>query len=303
MCLFPVRAQSQDSGRPLLNSEGDLVLPCGACYECKSKRASEWAMRCRHEIGSHDENCFLTLTYDDENLPSELICKEYFQKFMKRLRKLTKTKLKYIVSHEYGGRTGRPHHHAIIFGWTPPSQDYLMKAPSGEPLFTSKTVDKLWPYGYHSIGEANAKTAYYIASYSLKSNSVDVNNKTTGEVTTVKDTMNCSTRPAIGKEFFMQNVDQILATEKYIPRYYIKLLEKHFPEKFEEYQNNVNYNLQSRGDHERYAKYVITEQKENRQSEGFRTAPEKIRAATNYKDHLRRNRDSYKLMLDKKESL
>lgn len=222
---------------------------------------------------------------------------------MKKLRKLTKTKLKYIVSHEYGGKTGRPHHHAIIFGWTPPSQDYLMQAPSGEPLFSSKTLDKLWEHGFHSIGEANAKTAYYIASYSLKSNSVDVTLPDSGEVISVRDTMNCSTRPAIGKEYFMKHHDSVLASEKYIPRYYIKLLERHFPEKFEEYQNNVNLNLQSRGAHDRLAKYVITEQKENLQNEGFRAAPENQRIATNYKDHLKRNRDDYKQILDKKEFL
>jgi hypothetical protein len=307
MCLFPVRAQSQDSGKPILHPEGDLLLPCGKCFECKSKRASEWAMRCKHEIACHDDNCFITLTYDDDHLPSFLIVKDYFQKFMKKLRKRAKNKVKYLVSHEYGGRTGRPHHHAIIFGWSPPNQDYLKLAPSGEPLFSSPVIDKLWTsekgetLGFHSIGEANEKTAYYIASYSLKSALHDVLDDRTGEVVRVSDSMNCSTRPAIGKEFFIANMDQILQTEKFIPRYYVKLLERDFPDKFEEYQNKIHSVYSERGDHERYAKFIITDQKVNHSSEGFRSAPEDFTRFNQYKNHLKQNRDFYKHYLDKKE--
>lgn len=45
--------------------------------------------------------------------------KEDFQKFMKRLRKanssINSDKIKYYVCGEYGGKTKRPHYHAIIF--------------------------------------------------------------------------------------------------------------------------------------------------------------------------------------------
>ena len=117
MCLNPLRAELPlEGGRPVLDTEGTLLLPCGKCTMCISKRAVEWATRARHEISCHDDNCFITLTYSEENLESEKINKEHFQKFMKRLRKYTGKKIRYMVSYEYGTKLNRPHMHAILFG-------------------------------------------------------------------------------------------------------------------------------------------------------------------------------------------
>lgn len=300
MCLFPVRATRQEFGRPKLDKEGDLTLPCGKCTECISKRAHDWALRCKHEISMHDENCFITLTYDDEHLPSFLVVKDYFQKFMKRLRKKTKKKLKYIVSHEYGSRTGRPHHHAIIFGWTPSNQEFALNSPSGEPLYTSKELGDLWRFGYHSIGDANEKTAYYIASYSLKSHTRTVTNPDSGEVVTVSDSMDCSRRPAIGREYFEKNMNQLLDSNVQLPRYYQKLLEKNYPDHFERYENeSMLRNVSQRGIHERLAKHVIDTQKKEFACSGFRSAPES-RQAKSLIDYLKEDREAYKLIVQQR---
>ena len=294
MCLFPVRAEKQEFGRPKLDPEGQIQLPCGKCFECISKRAVDWATRARHEISSHNENCFLTLTYDEENLPSFLIVKAEFQKFIKRLRKKTKTKLRYMVSHEYGGRTGRPHHHAIVFGYSPNNQYYYRDSPSGEPLFRSKELEKLWTHGYSSIGTANEKTAYYIASYSLKSSKHWVTNPTTGESTAVTDSMDASKRPAIGANFFLRNYQQILDTGKAIPRYYKKLLERHHPDLLAEYENEqILQNNNPRSDHELLAKYVITDQQKSLNETGYRQSTTGKNEIKLYKDHLVHNRDRY----------
>lgn len=303
MCLFPVRATLQEFGKPKLDPEGSLQLPCGKCYECQSKRAVEWSLRARHEISMHDENCFLTLTYDDENLPSYLIVKSEFQKFMKRLRKKTKTKLRYMVSHEYGSKSGRPHHHAIIFGYNPPNQKFLKDSPSGEPLFTSSEIENLWDKGFHSIGTANEKTAYYIASYSLKSNSHDVINPNTGEYSKVRDSMDASKRPAIGRDYFMQNINQLINSNTLLPRYYIKLLERHYPDLLEVYENERmldNAQKTPRSSQELLARYVILNQKEQNSLGTFRSAPEMQKEFNQYKYHLRYNRDAYKQSQRKK---
>lgn len=220
MCLSPIRASlPEDGGRPFIDPEGCLKLPCGKCFECISKRASEWAIRAKHEISEHSENCFLTLTYDDEHLKSEFIIKEDFQKFMKSLRNKVDRRISYMVSYEYGGKTGRPHCHAIIFGYEPENQTYLRDTPSGYPLFTSPVISKLWKHGYHSIADANAKTAYYIASYALKGSG--------GESDDDKnDCMDVSKAPAIGLNYFLNNYKQIFLTLKHIPRYYIKVSER-----------------------------------------------------------------------------
>lgn len=297
MCLFPVRAELQEFGKPKLDPEGSLMLPCGKCFECKSKRAFDWATRCRHEIACHNENCFITLTYDDDNIPSYLIVKSYFQKFMKRLRKYSNNKLKYIVSHEYGSKSGRPHHHAIIFGWTPPDQKYLREAPSGEPLFSSELLTKLWPYGYHSIGDANEKTAYYIASYSLKSSTYDVNDPITGEITTVSDCMDASKRTAIGYEYFMKHANTLAQQNILLPRYYQKLMERHFPHLLEIYENDSMLRQNNpRSSDTKLAKYVITKQKEEISSDGYREAPSKKYEHKQYIKQLSQDRDNYNLI-------
>lgn len=302
MCLFPVRAEKQEFGRPKLDPEGQLQLPCGKCVECQSKRAVEWAQRARHEIATHDENCFLTLTYDNDNLPSYLIVKTEFQKFMKKLRKKTKNKLRYMVSHEYGGKTGRPHHHVIVFGWNPNNQNFLMKAPSGEPLFTSPDLEKLWPHGYHSIGTANEKTAYYIASYALKSAKHDIVHPDTNEIITVSDSMDASKRPAIGYNFLMKNYQQMIDSEQPMPRYYQKVLERELPEKFQEYQDiHAGKQHQQRSTHEKLAKFVITEQQKNEADNNYRNYSQNKKEMLQYKHHLRFNRDTYVTYNKRKE--
>lgn len=325
MCLFPTRAEKQEYGRPKLDPEGSLQLPCGKCSECKTKRAVDWATRCKHEAACHDENCFITLTYDDENLPSYLIVKDEFQKFIKKLRKAIGKKVKYIVSHEYGSKTGRPHHHVIIFGWNPSSQEFLMEAPSGEPLFTSKDISKLWRNGYHSIGEANEKTAFYIASYSLKSNSHDVVDPDTSEIMEVTDTMDASRRTAIGYEYFLKNVEQIIHSDDMIPRYYIKIIETAYERVqslidrslpvldglqyiannqdrllMEIEQKNI-FNLKNRGAHARLAKHVITEQKKNLSENSLRTAPAH-KNSDKYTYYLKQLRNDYKSLTDKENT-
>ena len=61
---------------------------------------------------------FLTLTYNDDNLPSDVgLHKDDLQRFFKRLRKALDTKkIRYFACGEYGDTTSRPHYHAIVFG-------------------------------------------------------------------------------------------------------------------------------------------------------------------------------------------
>lgn len=49
-----------------------LVLPCGQCEGCILARRKMWSLRCYAESLYHQKNCFITLTYNDENCPSQL---------------------------------------------------------------------------------------------------------------------------------------------------------------------------------------------------------------------------------------
>lgn len=94
---------------------------CGQCMSCRISRSREWSTRLIFELTSWNyDACFITLTYDNEHLPSDYgLHKEDLQKFFKRLRKdlsLENRKIKYFSCGEYGDELGRPHYHAIVFG-------------------------------------------------------------------------------------------------------------------------------------------------------------------------------------------
>lgn len=101
----------------LVYPEG-IPVPCGKCVGCIIARRREWTIRLLSEVSYHDRNVFLTLTYDDDHLPSDYgLHKEHLQKFYKRLRYyLGNREIKYYGVGEYGDRTFRPHYHNIIFG-------------------------------------------------------------------------------------------------------------------------------------------------------------------------------------------
>lgn len=69
------------------NCPTPIELPCGQCSGCRLERSRQWAIRCMHEAQLHYENAFITLTYDEENLPLDnSLNLKHFQDFMKRLR-------------------------------------------------------------------------------------------------------------------------------------------------------------------------------------------------------------------------
>ena len=125
-----------------------------------------------HETRFHSENCFLTLTYRDEDLPPDgsLKVKDY-QDFMKRFRDYYNyPKMKFYHCGEYGGQTARPHYHACFFGF-----DFADKKLHKEyripgvadpiKLYTSEQLDQRWGLGDCYIGEVNWSSAAYCARY------------------------------------------------------------------------------------------------------------------------------------------
>lgn len=96
----------------------ELLLPCGQCVGCKLEYSRQWAMRCVHEASLYSENCFVTLTYNEANLPRDgMLCLRDFQLFMKRLRKFSGRGVRFFACGEYGSDKGRPHYHACIFNF------------------------------------------------------------------------------------------------------------------------------------------------------------------------------------------
>lgn len=175
-CYHPMPAVRMSDGsvkfvsRNKKGVEGTLELPCGQCIGCRLERSRQWAMRCLHESSLHDRNAFITLTYDDSNLPpGGSLDYTDFQKFMKRLRKRVKSPIRFYVGGEYGENgTIRPHFHACLFGYDFLDKVYFKKTSSGEKIYTSKLLESLWPFGLSSVGDVTFESAAYIARYCVQ---------------------------------------------------------------------------------------------------------------------------------------
>ena len=242
----------------------ELHLPCGQCIGCRLDRSQQWAARCLHETKEHQQNCFITLTYDEFNLPHHggLIKKDH-QDFLKRLRKkIEPTKIKFYHCGEYGDEFKRPHYHTLIFGYDFPDRKKF-KESNGIQLDTSETLDSIWGKGYCTVGDITYESAAYVARYVMKKingkKAELINEKTglreyervhvhTGEVYTVLPEYNTMSRggkkkgaKGIGASFYDKYRDDMYPHDYLIvdgrklrpPRYYDNLFQLEDPETME----------------------------------------------------------------------
>lgn len=199
-CFHPLKAfQRFGKGQPIFAlPKGEpsffyrqISLPCGRCLGCRIDHSREWALRCVNEASLHKENCFVTLTFNNDNLPKAVspytgeivntLDKEIMQKFWKRLRKYISDhnlniKIRYFQCGEYGSQFNRPHYHAIIFGfnfpdryeWYPDLKTRSVCLKNHVRLYRSHILEKLWPFGFSSIGDVTYESCAYVARYVLK---------------------------------------------------------------------------------------------------------------------------------------
>lgn len=143
-------------------------VPCGQCIGCRLEHSRMWAVRCVHEASQYKNNVFITLTFNDENLPpTGSIDVRDLQLFFKRLRKKSSSSIRYFAAGEYGTLLSRPHYHAILFSVDFPDKYPWMKN-NGQLYYRSSMLEKLWPFGYSSIGSVTFESAAYVARYVLK---------------------------------------------------------------------------------------------------------------------------------------
>lgn len=218
-CYHPITAWRSKSladwstgkGRMVFKSDlglpsTEVKLPCGQCIGCRLARARTWAIRCLHEAKFHDDTCFLTLTYNDENLPPDgSLRPRDFVLFMKRLRKRFGSGIRYFQCGEYGDEYARPHHHAIIFGFTP--SDLVLFSSGDNPLYTSDILESVWSHGFVTVGSLTFDSCCYTARYVLK--------KVTGKdaeahyAGRLPEYVTMSRRPGIGRKFYEMYRDDL----------------------------------------------------------------------------------------------
>lgn len=238
-----------------------IQLPCGQCVGCRLEKSRQWAIRCMHEAQLHEKNCFITLTYNEENLKSRSLNHTDFQKFLKRFRKaIAPARLRYYMAGEYGSRFGRPHFHACIFGYDFHDKKLLKRTSSGSLIYRSSQLEELWPYGYSSIGDVTFESAAYIARYIMQkyNGEMDRNNPSkhitrehhytycdlsTGELIKLKPEYNrMSLKPGIGAEWIKRYRSDVYPNDYVVingkktkpPRYYDKIQEIDYPFEYEE---------------------------------------------------------------------
>jgi len=211
----------------------------------------------------HSENCMITLTYDNQNLPAGgTLIKRDFQLFMKKLRSSLDKKIRFYHCGEYGdedpgkpqleSRLGRPHYHAAIFGHEFKDLE-LFKEKGENRIYTSETLSKLWGKGFVTTNDLEHQSASYIARYICKKINGDKKDEhyqkvceITGQIYPVQQEYSTmSNKPGIGKKWWDKYKGDVFPSDDVIilsknsyhhvptPKYYDTQLEKENPTLYE----------------------------------------------------------------------
>jgi len=142
-----------------------LQIPCGRCIGCRLDRSMQWGNRIMHEASLHDSNCYLTLTYGEMPENGSLNLRD-IQLFFKRLRENV-GKVRYYQCGEYGEDMGRPHHHAIVFGYDPTDKNLLWEE-KGFQYWDSEIIKDAWKMGHVVVSDVTRESALYVSRYLTK---------------------------------------------------------------------------------------------------------------------------------------
>ncbi len=227
-----------------------LTVPCGGCIGCGIDHQNEWIVRMLHELQLHEEACYVTLTYNNENLPTvslpnkgelELWATLHprdLTLFWKRLRKHLGIKIRYFAIGEYGDVYQRPHYHFILYGYSFPDQVLAppsIQKDSLDPLYVSQELSSIWPFGYHSIGSVTEKSIAYVARYTVNKRSKRERRSDKDPRKPIFSTQ--SRNPGIGGDWFKRWRTDVYPSDTVVidgqerrpPRYYDRLLERDHP--------------------------------------------------------------------------
>lgn len=238
-----------------------MDLKCQQCIGCRLDKSREWALRCKHEAEYHDANSFITLTFEEDPITLSHV---YFQDFLKRLRYyLRDRKVSYYMCGEYGsvydekgqkkpGLLGRPHFHALLFGYGFPDRTFFKKSPTGFPIYNSDLLSKTWKHGYATTQDFTIEAAAYVARYVTKKITGTMSEEhykkelitKDGEIITVKvrpEYTRMSLKPGIGKRWIEEHYGDMYPKDFVTaggvkfkpPRYYDKYFESIQPEGME----------------------------------------------------------------------
>lgn len=257
-----------------------MLIPCGQCIGCRIRQREDWTTRIELEARDYpkEEVWFITLTYDDDHVPGmivktgeimrkvqytwkpgeerpssvQILLYEDIQKFLKRLRKAYRGKLRYFVAGEYGEQTARPHYHMILYGWRPTDLENLYKIHHNG-YYDSKWLANLWGMGQIQIAQAVPETYRYVAGYVTKK-MYEIDGKKANEYYELGQTkpFACmSLKPGLGDHYYQEHKAEIWrqgyiqctnGKRAQIPRYYEKQMEAENPQRLWRIKQNRQKN-------------------------------------------------------------
>lgn len=214
-------------------------VPCGQCIGCRLELRRQWAVRCVNEASLHEDNAFITLTYDDAHLPKNgSVCKRDVQLFLKKLRRrYPDDRIRYFAVGEYGERTWRPHYHVLLFGFDLPDKRFHTTR-GANPVYHSASLEQIWTAGLSEVGSLTYQSAGYVSQYAVKKYKGKNAEEYYGALAPEFALM--SRRPGIGSEYYERYKKELLQNDSVImdghevglPAYYSKKLEAEFPEQY-----------------------------------------------------------------------
>lgn len=192
--FLPYEALLDYKDMPGFDVDKVQIIPCGQCTSCRLAKSNDWAIRCSLEASMHEFNYFVTLTYDNEHLPSgefvdytgeiydNNLCRRHIQLFIKNLREWERTTnnntgIKVFYCGEYGGLTSRAHYHICLFGVSE-IPDLRFSFKNGAYKYYKSTLyERFWssditgikiPRGFVDISDVSFDSLAYTARYVLK---------------------------------------------------------------------------------------------------------------------------------------
>lgn len=257
-----------------------MLIPCGQCIGCRIRQREDWTTRIELEARDYpkEEVWFITLTYDDDHVPGmiiktgeimrkvqytwkpgeklpssvQILLYEDIQKFLKRLRKAYRGKLRYFVAGEYGEQTARPHYHMILYGWKPTDLKNLYKIHHNG-YYSSEWLANLWGMGQIQIAQAVPETYRYVAGYVTKK-MYEIDGKKANayyELGQTKPFACMSLKPGLGDRYYQEHKEKIWrqgyiqctnGKRAQIPRYFEKQMEAENPQRLWRIKQNHQKN-------------------------------------------------------------
>uniref|UniRef100_A0AAU8B7H3 Replication initiator protein n=1 Tax=Dulem virus 76 TaxID=3145787 RepID=A0AAU8B7H3_9VIRU len=135
--------------------------PCGQCLACRINDTRSWFVRTHFECKYTDRffQYFLTLTYDEANIPDDKLCKKrHLKNFLNNLNTTYGLSLRYFSTSDYGNVGSRPHYHAILLS---------------KKRISLRMCERIWKKGFAYLKGLNKANMKYVLRYTVKKTPFD----------------------------------------------------------------------------------------------------------------------------------